>query len=389
MLLLKAVNTRIATLFRLIGLGLIVWSIITSKHAPATSGRGLFVLVMLTVAVFAWLVWTLWSSRQTHMTPDLFVMAVSGGLLTAAAPGSAASAIVFVVAMASSVRAGLVQGLIVAAVGAAAVGGGAIVYNNGGLGVLAYTLGFAAVALAGSNLRQTELRAEQAELLLAQAQVSHEEQLRSARLEESARIARDIHDVLAHTLAGLVIQLEATDALLAQGVDADAVRERVQRAHALAREGLQETRRAVGALRGDAAEPAARTIRALVEQYESPIELILTGDESRLEGPAGEAAVRVIQEALTNVRKHAAGAEVVVSVVIQAQELDVSVENRACVPVAPSGLAAAGGGYGLRGMRERAAQLGGTLAAGPTADGWRVDLRLPLEPQATGREVRA
>ncbi len=154
--------------------------------------------------------------------------------------------------MASAVRAGLVQGLIVAAVGAASVGAGAILYNNGGLGVLAYALGFAALALAGANLRQTEQRAEQAELLLAQAQVSHEEQLRSARLEESARIARDIHDVLAHTLAGLVIQLEATDALLAQGVDADAIRERVQRAHALAREGLQEARRAVGALRGDA-----------------------------------------------------------------------------------------------------------------------------------------
>ncbi|HEY2569964.1 MAG TPA: histidine kinase, partial [Solirubrobacteraceae bacterium] len=300
----------------------------------------------------------------------------------------AASAIVFVVAMAAGVRAGLAQGLIVAAIGAAAVGAGAIVYDNGSLGVLAYALGFATLALAGSNLRQTELRAEQAELLLAQAQVSHEEQLRSARLEESARIARDIHDVLAHTLAGLVIQLEATDALLAQGVDADVIRERVQRAHALAREGLHETRRAVGALRGDPTEPAGRMIRALVEQYESPIELTLTGDEGRLEGPVGEAAVRVIQEALTNVRKHAAGAEVVVAVVIQPQQLDVSVENRAFVPVAPSGLAAAGGGYGLRGMRERAAQLGGTLAAGPTADGWRVELHLPLNLQATGVEAR-
>ncbi len=149
MLLLRAVNTRIATLIRLIGLGLVVWTIIHSKHAPATSGRGLFVLVTLLVAIAAWLVWTLWSNRQTHMTPDLYVLAVSGGLLTAAAPGSAASAFVFVVAMASAVRAGLAQGLIVAAIGSAAVGVGAIIYDNGGLGVLAYTLGFAAMALAG------------------------------------------------------------------------------------------------------------------------------------------------------------------------------------------------------------------------------------------------
>ncbi len=134
--------------------------------------------------------------------------------------------------------------------------------------------------------------------------------------------------------------------------------------------------------------PRHAAIRALVEQYESPIELTLSGDESRLEGPVGEAAVRVIQEALTNVRKHAPGAEVAVAIVIQARELDVSVENRAFVPVAPSGLAAAGGGYGLRGMRERAAQLGGTLAAGPTAEGWRVDLRLPLNLHAAAPEAR-
>ncbi len=381
MLLLRAVNTRIATLIRLIGLGLVVWTIIHSEHAPATGGRGLFVLVTLLVAIAAWLVWTLWSNRQTQMTPDLYVLAVSGGLLTAAAPGSAASAFVFVVAMASAVRAGLAKGLIVAAIGSAAVGVGAIIYDNGGLGVLAYTLAFAALALAGSNLRQTEQRAEQAELLLAQAQVSHEEQLRSARLEESARIARDIHDVLAHTLAGLVIQLEATDALLGQGVDTESIRERVQRAHALAREGLQETRRAVGALRGNPPDPAPAVIRALIEQYDSPIEFTVTGDEGRLGGQVGEAALRVIQEALTNVRKHAAGAEVKVAVVIQDDQLCVTVENRVLVSVAPSGLAAAGGGYGLRGMRERAALLGGTLAAGPTRDGWRVELRLPLDPR--------
>ena len=83
------------------------------------------------------------------------------------------------------------------------------------------------------------VRAEQAELLLAQTQRSHEEQLRAARLEESTRIAREIHDVLAHTLAGLTIQLEATSSLIEQGADRDTVLARVQRAHALAREGLR------------------------------------------------------------------------------------------------------------------------------------------------------
>jgi signal transduction histidine kinase len=89
--------------------------------------------------------------------------------------------------------------------------------------------------------------------------------------------------------------------------------------------------------------------------------------------------VRVIQEALTNVRKHAPGAEVAVSVVVGEESLDATVEDRVLVPVAHASLAGAGGGYGLRGMRERAAQLGGTLAAGPTDDGWRVELHLPLD----------
>ena len=381
-MLLSAATGRIGTVLRLVGLVLIVLSIVTSKAAPATSGRGLVVLVALIPAVVAWLVWTLWSSSTTGMTPDPYVFAICGGVIQMATQNSAAVAFTFVAAMASAARAGLLQGLMVAALGAAAVGVGAIIYDYSGVAVLAYALGFAAVTLGGVNIRQSRMRLEQAELLLAQTQRSQEEQLRSARLEESARIARDIHDVLAHTLAGLVIQLEATDALLAQGTEPETVRERVQRAHGLAREGLQEARRAVGALRGDSAVPVAAraAIGALVEQYEHPIEFTMSGDEARLQGQTAMAVLRVIQEALTNIRKHAPGAAVTVRVTISQAAVDVTIENRALVPVARAGLAGSGGGYGLRGMRERAAELGGTLAAGPVEDGWRVALHLPLDP---------
>jgi signal transduction histidine kinase len=227
-------------------------------------------------------------------------------------------------------------------------------------------------------------RAEQAELLLAQTQRSHEEQLRAARLEESTRIARDIHDVLAHALAGLTIQLEATKALIEQGADRASILARVQRAHELAREGLRETSYAVGALRGDAV-PAAAGIEALVADYRSagdtPIELTIDGDRDRLAGQTGQVVLRVAQEALTNVRKHAPGAEV--SVALHAGETDgdevvLVVDDRcAGAPAATDSLAATGGGYGLQGMRERAHGLGGTLNAGADGDGWRVELRLP------------
>jgi signal transduction histidine kinase len=390
-MLLNAVSGRTALVFRLIGLALISWTVINSKFAPATSGRELVVLITWAFAAAAWVIWTLWTSRLHRMTPDLYVLAVAGGLLSAADPSSAGSAFVFVAATVASVRVGISRGLLLAAIGSAAVATGAIIYNRSALGVLVYTLGFTALALAGANLRQMNLRAEQAELLLAQTQRSQEEELRAARLEESTRIARDIHDVLAHSLAGLTIQLEATDALLAQGADVDAIRERVQRAHELARDGLRETRRAVGALRGDAPTPAPEAIEQLVAAYDGPVQLVCDGDLQRLHGAVAEALVRAVQEALTNVRKHAPGASVDVNLAVEAQQVTVVVADRPPTPagvVAPAlgnataGLVSSGGGYGLTGMRERAAQLGGTLAAGPDAGGWRVAMCLPLEEGA-------
>jgi signal transduction histidine kinase len=313
-------------------------------------------------------------------------MSGAGGLLCAASPDSAASAFVFIAIAAAGIPVDLHQAPWILILGAGALAVGDVIYGNVGVGLLAYTLGFVATALAASNSRQSIERAEQAELLLAQTQRSHEEQLRTARLEESTRIAREIHDVLAHALAGLTIQLEATTALIEQGADRDAVLVRVRRAHELAREGLRETRLAVGALRGDTVSaPAA--VEALVGEYrtgaEAPAELTIDGNRDRLAGPTGHAVLRVVQEALTNVRKHAPGAAVRVAVNAGTQpdqDIVVVIEDR---PTAPSlapvseSLAASGGGYGLEGMRERARGLGGSVSAGATATGWRVELRLP------------
>jgi signal transduction histidine kinase len=385
-MILASVNSRLGTLFRLIGLGLVTWTIVANKPAPATSGRGLVVLILLASGGLAWLAWTAWSCRQPALTPDLFIMAACGGLLEAASPGGAGSTFVFIAAIVAAVRGGLTRGLVIAAVGFAAVAAGAIIYDDSGLSVLVYTLGFCAITLAGSNLRQTQQRAEQAELLLAQTQRSHEEQLRSARMEESTRIARDIHDVLAHSLAGLAIQLEATDALLAQGAEVAAVRARVQRAHELARQGLNDARRAVGALRGDAPEPIGVRIEKIVADHsaiaERPAQLQIEGELTAVDARTGEAIVRTVQEALTNVRKHAPDARVSVVVAASADQVSVSVDDDepAGKPadLAPTDLSRSGGGFGLIGMRERAEQLGGALEAGRTGSGWRVAMRVPI-----------
>jgi signal transduction histidine kinase len=378
-------DRRPAALVRILGLALITWTIFSARHeAPATHGRGLVVLLLYVACALAWCWWIVRPTGR-GLTPDVYLMAGAGGFLTAAAPNSAASAFVFVAVVASGMRTELSQAAAVAGSGALALGVSILIYNGSGLGLLAYSLGFAAALLGASNARQSLARADQAELLLAQSQRSHEEQVRAARLEESARIARDIHDVLAHALAGLTLQLEATSTLLDQGADRDTIKARVDRAHALAREGLHETRRAVGALRGDpVAAPA--DLESLVDEYraagDGDAELTIDGDRSRLVGPVGEAVFRVVQEALTNVRKHAPGARVAVAVDAGLQagdEVRLVVEDHVVngAALVASGLSGTGGGYGLQGMRERAGALGGSVEAGATDGGWRVELRLP------------
>jgi signal transduction histidine kinase len=396
MLLLSSFDRRIATTIRLAALALITLSVLGGSHHPGVSGRGLVVSVLFGAAVICWLIWTIRPESDRGLTPEIYVLALVGGLLVEASPQSAASAFVFVAVIVAGLRAELPRAAPVAVVGTLGVAVSELLYSGSAIGLLAYALGFAAALLATSNARQRVERAEQAELLLAQTQRSHEEQLRAARLEESTRIAREIHDVLAHTLGGLTIQLEATCSLLVQGANREAVLARVRRAHELAREGLQETRRAVGALRGDTVSAPAG-IEALVADYrataDARAELTIDGDRERLTGPTGQTVLRVVQEALTNVRKHAPGAEV--SVAVHAgdgpeDEVLLVVDDRPVAGrsvIAPNGLGTTGGGYGLQGMRERAQQLGGTLSAGAAGQGWRVELRLPAP--ATARAVPA
>jgi signal transduction histidine kinase len=392
--LLTRLDRRPAAFVRLAGLVLICWSVLHADHHPGGHGRGLVISVLFAATVISWLWWTVHPTRE-RITPDLWLMAGAGGMLVGASPDSAASAFVFVAVVTAGVRVELSDAVPVAVWGAVALAVSDAIYHRIGIGLLAYALGFAASSLAASNSRQSVQRAEQAELLLAQSQRSHEEQLRTARLEESTRIAREIHDVLAHALAGLTIQLEATSVLIERGADPDEVLARVHRAHELAREGLRETRLAVGALRGDTVS-APGAVEALVADYrtgaDAPAELTIDGNRDRLAGPTGHAVLRVVQEALTNVRKHAPGAEVSVAVHAGAQagdEVVVVVQDRPTAPslargqAGSSSLAATGGGYGLEGMRERARGLGGTLSAGAAGDGWRVELHLPAPATAS------
>jgi signal transduction histidine kinase len=389
-MILTRVDPRLSRAVRLVAAALVCWSVIAGAPAPSTHGRGLVVMILLIATVLAALPWLLERDLDTPLRADSYVLALISGALLGAAPSSAAAVFVFVAVVAAGLRVELARAMPVVALGALGLAVSVLVYDGGALGLLDYALGFVAAALTASNIRQFRARAEEAELLLAQTQRSQEERLRATRLEESARIAREIHDVLAHALAGLAIQLEATTALVEGDADRDTVLARVRRAHELSREGLRETRRAVGALRGDPVR-APDSLRELADAYRSaddaPARLEIEGDCGRLAGETGQAVVRVAQEALTNVRKHAPGAQVSLAVhagarpeenvVLAVQDLDGDTPAGPGSGAPAGSLADTGGGYGLQGMRERAQALGGTLSAGPTTDGWRVELRLP------------
>jgi signal transduction histidine kinase len=396
-MMLYSLNARVATAIRAFGLALISWTVIGSHPRPGTSGRGLVITVLLAVGALAWVVWA-WEVQHKRIEQlPLFVLAATGGLLIGAAPNAAGSAFAFVAVVTAGFRLDTDRAITVTAVALFTLALGVLIYDESAVTVLAYGLGFIASMLAGANAQQAATRAEEAELLLAQIQRSREEQLRAARLEESARIAREIHDVLAHALAGLTIQLEATSSLLESGADRSLVLERLHQAHGLAREGLEETRRAVGVLRGEGLA-VPESLEGLVAEYRSSspgatASLALTGDTSALDGPAALAVVRVAQEALTNVRKHAPGATVTMELEIDEVATGTVLLRVADTgsprPSAPAagGLASSGGGYGLPGMRERAQILGGSLQAGRDGDGWRVELRLPLVSAESRDEI--
>ncbi|MER7708833.1 histidine kinase [Kitasatospora sp. NPDC097605] len=211
--------------------------------------------------------------------------------------------------------------------------------------------------------------------LLDRERAARAAEAESAALAERARIAREIHDVLAHSLSAQLVHLEAARLMLDSGTDRERIRERVVAARRMAQDGLAETRQALSALRGEFT-PVGEYLAELTGWERAAFGVV--GTPRPLAAEAGLAVRRTAQEALTNVRKHAPGARCTVELRYLADEVELEVrDQRAGRAEAPGDLAASGGGYGLLGMRERAELLGGTLLAGPHEGGWRVLLRVP------------
>lgn len=211
-------------------------------------------------------------------------------------------------------------------------------------------------------------------------QASRAAEARAAAVAERGRLAREMHDVLAHSLSALALQLETTRLLARDRGVSDEITRAIDQAHHLAASGLDEARRAIAAERGDQL-PGPERIGALAEAFREqsglPVALRVLGEPRELPPEARLAVYRTAQEALTNVRRHATSERVDVRLDYGPDSTVLVIEDHA-IPGSPAateiGLV---GGYGLTGMRERAELLGGELLAQPTSTGFRVELRLP------------
>jgi signal transduction histidine kinase len=259
--------------------------------------------------------------------------------------------------------------------------------NTGNL----WSIAFFATATLAAWLAGVFVRGRRENAVEAARAAAAEHQARRAVADERARMARELHDIVSHNLS--VVVLQAAGAQAAGGTDAGAL-QKIERS---GRQALVEMRRLLGVLRqpGDQPEPAGlapqpgvASLDVLAEGVRAagvPVRLVVHGDPGMLPAAADISAYRIVQEALTNVLKHAGQASA--DVVITCRPDDVIIEvtdDGACRPAnaeAPSG-------HGLIGMRERAALFGGEFTAGPLpAGGYLVRARLPLgsETADTGR----
>ncbi|MEQ8717421.1 MAG: sensor histidine kinase [Acidimicrobiales bacterium] len=244
---------------------------------------------------------------------------------------------------------------------------------------------FAIAAVLGDNIRNR--RAYVAEIEARVIEGDHERRAAEARAvaEERTRIARELHDVVAHSMNVMVLHAQVGNRMLER--DTDRAREALGSIEDTGRESLADMRRILGILRnGDEAplapQPKLDEFAALVRHCEDagiPVELVVEGDVRVLPAGTELAAFRIVQEALTNTVKHAGQARATVTISYGDTDLDIAVSD--------DGRGAAadhsdknGSGLGLVGMRERVELYGGSFDAGPQpGGGYRVHARLPLE----------
>lgn len=240
----------------------------------------------------------------------------------------------------------------------------------------------------GTLLRREQIRSRQLAELAAELAAEREARARAAVDEERARISRELHDAVAHTVSVMTMQAGVLRRRLS---DRPVERDALAQVEQLGRRSVDEIRRVVGLLRPDDTDglgppPSLRRLDDLVAQVRGAgldVDLTVTGDPAELPTSLDMSAYRVTQEALTNVLRHAAATKATVAVAYRKDEVELTVTDNGRGAAAPKGTT---GGHGLVGMRERVGLFGGRLRTGPRdGGGYQVTAVFPLPAGASGK----
>jgi signal transduction histidine kinase len=361
-------------------------SVLATGYLPGSGKPWIPVYLACVVCVCGAVAYSLPHRRRRVFVAGLAASAIASGVVAVLGPDTAAVAMYCEVAFTAGFELPVWESGVLAGAGLVTTAATNLLEGRGWSHAFGLCSAFVGLWLSGASRRQYRQRAEQAELLLAETRRAAEADRRAAALAERARIAREIHDIQAHSLSALSLQLEAAGALLQDPSlpAGDAVLAKVagcvHRASGLAREGLAETSRAVQALREDFVS-LPEVVKSLVDIHvrgeAEPVTVQVRGTPRPLPPGPGLTLYRVVQEGLTNALKHAPHAPVQVELDYTGDAVTATITNGEPRDGPSRPLSATGAGYGLTGIRERAELAGGSLTAGPAAGGWRVSVRIP------------
>jgi signal transduction histidine kinase len=377
--------------------GLTFVGVLTFLHPPNVPGGPTTQLIAFIGLCIGELVWMAAEAGKLPRRAPAWVRPASGMLLVAMAclGASAAGGGVFMIIlailgmMAAGTELSTTIVLAMLAVGVLVTEIGGIAFDESVGTYIGFPLLLLVGLLFGRNRADYRIRAEQAAVLLEQQKQLQTEQRRADVLDERTRLAREIHDVLAHSLGALSIQIQMARAMITDLGDTDAALDALAAAQRMASEGLVETRRAVHALRVDTLPLHEELTKAAAEHAERLQVLVhceIDGEPQHVPPDATIALLRTAQESLVNAAKHAPGTEVELHLVYAADHVRLAIANDLrsadeaesdTASNAPR-LQTVDGGYGLTGMRERLKLLRGTLEAGPVGNRWIVTADLPL-----------
>ena len=368
---------------------LVIVGVLTFRQPWPGAGNISVVIQAFAAATVQLVLWAPADLSASVRLPYAFLLPFALGVVTvtcsmaAATPtGGELEVQAFIAAMMAGSDTSLAAGLIV-------VGAGALACEVMGLlgATASATLEHPALLLVawilGRNLRTHQMQAEQSAALLAKADQLREEQAKVAALDERARIPREIHDVLAHSLGALGLHIQAAQAVLTRQHDEAQAVELLGQARRMATDGLNETRRAVHALRGET-RPLPDGLAELSAEHQrrhgARVTFEVSGEPRPLPPDAGLALTRTAQEALVNAAKHAPHQPVGIRLDYAGAHTSLAVTNYLGED-APGDhgpeLATVNGGYGLAGMRERLLLVDGTLSAGRNGSDWLVMAKVP------------